>query len=45
MTCVEQNGEHYVHELRQISLSQELCHSYSFIYLFFHFYSNVGDTL
>ena len=37
-----QNGQHYVHELRQISLSRGMCHFYLFIFLF-HFYFGVRD--
>ena len=37
-------GTVYVHELRQISLSQGICRSYSFCFPFFNFYFGVRDT-
>ena len=33
-----------MHELRQISLSQGMCRSYSFLFSFFYFYFGVRDT-
>ena len=35
-----QNGQHYVHELRQISLSRGMYHFYFVIFLF-HFYFGI----